>query len=1117
MSGSFESPGQRSRPPAGPGPRGPWSQALAGLAAMLGIAVALAALQAAPPAGPPGAESAPLELTLGDNRVAWSIEPHTELRLRLQRAGVARVDLDLRADRNGRVAVRLVSEGQPLAIRAGDRISIEVGGETIRSETVPALTAHVDPDLDRVSGQAPPGAALRIAAAGEDGPVALARTADSGGRYLADFRGRADLSHRRRVTTTLAGAGLISHAPGRTEQLTTTLESARLLGDAVPGTWIGATLSRGADGAERRGFGEALAGEDGRFALRLLGAEGTEMRVAPGDRLLASFGFGGASSALVLPALEAVADPTVERVTGLAWPGQPVWVRFSGHPDLDTWIRADAEGGFALDLAGQTDLAPGSAGEISIDLPRGHTVVLPWAAPRITLTLGSAEVAGLGPSGRALSLGLVRAGQALAGAQGRVEETRGAAGAWRALLADGQGRPVAVRPGDRLAARIGDQALDLELPELWVEANPFTDRVNGAAPPGQPLRIRLRRGEARLDQGLAAGPDGRFMLSLEGRWDLRPNDLVRAWIETPAGADFVAERVVPGLDLDLDRGEARGHAEPFAVVRGSLGRPGEAARAEGSAEADAEGAFVLRLQTARGAAVLPLAGERLAIAFAGQAITMTVPSLTVAIDAPADRVTGTATPGGSVALRARQAFGGRITEAARQAPVGQDGAYALELAGDLDLAAGTELALSYQGADGHRASRRGRLPILHLQRAGDFAAGFVAPGAAISLTLRRGGQRIAESRAQALDDGAFDAFLSPAEGSSSRHASTAPAAASGATTPRFEAGDRVELAWWDGDPGLTPPSGALAMPVAPISATLDPAGARLTGRCPPGAALHILVDGGAGPRHDAICEASGRFSWRLAEAGPLAAGLAVETGTFDAEGQRSFVRSVAPRLELTLGRSVVEGLAEPLAGIRLDLAEGSGAPGRALGMTDSFGRFALALADIERRAVMPAAGQVITLTEPGGRRTGLRLPSLTIRVDLDTAALVGSAAPLAPVDLLLHARGRPGFPERVWADAGGTWRLAEASLPGGLRLVDLDQAEASVRLAPGHRVRALAIPKPSPSPEPSRPPSPTPSVTRPAGTASAEPGPTQGTPESTPSPAPGARAYLPSVWQARSR
>jgi hypothetical protein len=990
--------------------------------------------------------------------------------------------------------------GTPYAWAAGDRLALRVGGAVRVDTELPELTALIDAVRDRVEGQGPVNAPLIVSVGGPVDPIELPATTDMRGRYRVDFADLVDLSAGMPVATRHTRGALTIRARGVREQLTATLHSAWVAGTALPGAWVTANASRRGPSGDERGFGGGTSVLGGRFDLQLVRATGgPPLPLLPGDRLIVAFDAGREPHTIVLPGLVAEPDATTDRVSGIALPLVEVDVRVDGEPGAEFHASADGDGRFMADFVGRYDLQPGTTGTLTTVSANGDAVVLGWAVPVVHVRLGESGLAGIAPRGQAVTVDLSRGGRVVARAEGAAADAPpGGQPNWSLVPRDEGAQPVAIQGGDRLALTVAGRGVDIEVPRLSAEANPAADLIAGSAVANSPVSVTLRRGGDGLHTQVMALSDGRFTLSLAGRWDLAPNDEIEVSVVLQGGHTATLMTRAPGLSVHLDTGHITGYASPFAIVEASLRDGAGQLRGTGTSNASELGRFEIELLDTGGNPVIPVAADTLELLYAGQRIKVTIPRLSATIDRAADSVAGQAEIGGEVSVVVQAAPGILQPEQTQSVTPDPVGAFRADFAGVADIAAGTRVTISYRGVDGHIAWIERLLPIAHLQHGGNLISGWVGPQAAVTLSVWRSGRAVAWASVPAQADGSFDAFVVDATG--------APVALAG--------GDAVDARWSGGASPLAPASGHLQIPVAAITATLDVATGRLVGRGPPLGKV-IIHPGGiqsGGTVITAPADAAGAFA-AIVPGGagqPLAAGLAVEAGVLTAEGHRVYTRAIVPYLELTLGQGRITGLAAPLADVEIELD----AAGRFLAAgqahSDTFGRFEGLLRDGDGRIIAPEPGSVLSLVEPGPIHTRLDVPALSIAIDLPGNTLSGIGPANLPLGLRLQVRGRPDTGMDVWTDVAGAWSLDGASLPSGIQLAELTQAEAHARIDNGHQVIAQAIRTPTPTPPPSATPTPT------AGT---EPSPTRPIPSATPTatrtPGPAGRwIYLP--WNHRS-
>jgi hypothetical protein len=884
---------------------------------------------------------------------------------------------------------------------------------------------------------------------------------------------------------------------------TATLHSAVLYGLGAPDAYVTASLIDRCLGGRAAAWGDAVADARGAFSLTLR-QDGSPLSLRPGWRVLVAGGSGRAAE-VCLPDIAARADADADVVSGIAPPGAAVTVTLFAPDGRRSRVvtAADDAAVFRADLAGTAALGPGAQGLMTARLVGNAHVALRWAAPRMTIDVGEATLTGDGAAARDAGLTLARDGDTIATTWGLVTDTPGlpdrpGAWTWDVVLRDGAGVAVAPRPGDSLAAVIGDDRLSIVVPRLVAEVDAVADRVSGVAPPERPVTVTLQRAPTEVTRATRSTADGYFTVSVAGDWDITPGDTITAEVGLDAG---VAARVRASdgvITLLLDRGEVDGFAPPGSAVVARLTVDNAGERATGRTTAGADGRFALALHDPSGASVRPDPGDRLQIERGPIVTEMMVTALTAVLDLADDRVGGRAGADGEVTVRALVPTPEGWRETQVVAPVAPGGTYNADFRGRLDVAADTRLEVSHRAADGNVTRIDRRVAMLHVQHLGNRVAGIVAPQAHVTAELWRGAGRLASRGAVARADGAFEM-----------------SAVDDAGQPvTIAAGDRITVTWAGGDVRAPDDAGSVAVVVEPVTATLDVSTAHLIGRAPPGravvAVLHDLDGSGADATLSIDPRDTGEFAVPVGGVpadGSLHAGGWADVGVRDADGRRTYVLAVAPFLDAVLGVARVTGRAAPLTSLVLALTAGGETLASASARSDTLGEFTVALVPTHADVPLMAPGQRLDLTEPDGRRTTLELPRLSVAVDPAEGSIHGEAPPgaVVVVEVIVPGRSVPTLTARAASD--GTWRITQADLPAGTTVAEIIDADATVDVGNGHRVTARG----TPTGHLTATPVVTASATDTPVSGSATPSPTPiGTP-ATPTPRIGATVHLPVV------
>ncbi|MCC7020072.1 MAG: hypothetical protein IT332_09980 [Ardenticatenales bacterium] len=286
-------------------------------------------------------------------------------------------------------------QGDPIDVRPTDVLEFRQGTARI-DLPIPTLTADIDTAADTVTGQAPPGAALRVTASFLFFNATRDVTADAAGRYAADFKGAFDLvgGIGVEVTQTVPEGHTITLATAASS-LRVWPEAGRVDGSAAGGADVtvtalsetGTVLATGTDTANFLGTFDA--------PLRTPG--GATYFPKPGDRIRIQFN--NASKEMTVPALSIEWDTARERVFGEATPGGRVAVRArppagSGNGAETREQLIEAVSTYAAEFAPDQDLRAASRLEITYTYPNGDRSRVDRFLPYLNVQVGGNAVAG---------------------------------------------------------------------------------------------------------------------------------------------------------------------------------------------------------------------------------------------------------------------------------------------------------------------------------------------------------------------------------------------------------------------------------------------------------------------------------------------------------------------------------------------------------------------------------------------------------------------------------------------------------------------------------------------------------------------------------------------------
>lgn len=670
---------------------------------------------------------------------------------------------------------------------------------------------------------------------------------------------------------------------------------------------------------------------------------------------------------------------------------------------------------------------------------------------------------------------------------------------WRVYLANEDGEEVEILPHGRLQVRIGDQGVDLRVPDLRLCFDRSTGTLRGqiaeragAGPGTWELAVSTgnspptsRRGRsvvlpAALDADGSGEGDGAAERSLRVTsafsLPLGPGSLngglpitVTAQQEG-SGLRLAWERTVPWVRASLHPGDVTGAMRPRSeiglVLRGSDGR----VRGLGSGVTDTSGRFSIWPRDDSGRRVRPMAGDRLRVrelpfpelqwnatpfdedyaASEGPLRCAEEAIVSGEIGASHDEVQMTVPPlSGSWDLDDGLLWGPGLPGAEIETVMWNPwhpGEVATpstvvaadgrwELAGQ-PLHPATHFYLTENLFQGDQAYYCQQIPMLYLEPGSPLVEVQTLWEVEAALELLRDDRVVARAEGGGPWSGNLLLVLrGPGE----------------AAVPLLP-GDRLR-GRLDGAP--------FEVPVGRFEARLSPSGgaggAVIEGLAEPGARVGLAVDQRAMEDSFVTAGPDGRFRLDAAEhfaGGQAVAGEIVEA--FVAAGEHNLrARFVGPTLEARLGPGLAEGEAElgastagaPVAGapargraqpgarVALVLRRADGSEAQATALADATGAWS---ADFGPGASPMLAGDRLTM-RVGDWETTLELPSLTAELDQDAARIQGTTTPDGLVTIEAYLDDSP-VPDRLsaFADEDGRWT------------VDLgDRGDGTGRIDPG--------------------------------------------------------------------
>ncbi len=702
--------------------------------------------------------------------------PGTEVSATLRDAGGALLgtaEAQARPDGQWRLSFIDVNLTENIPIDPGRMVEIDFddSGDPL-SFVAPRLSARTDVDAETVSGEAIAGARVRVTAP-TDPPVTLTVEADGGGRYLADFRGRADLDPPMIGTVEVTDRG--GHAyltEWAALSLTTEVGGIGLIeGNSPAGRQVAVSLldpaGRELATAARR-TGLSFSEHEWRVGPRDL----TGQRVVPEPGDLVRAVVGDDIAEMRVPELRGAIHVESDLVTGKGPPNALIEIQGPKHNDVPTapvTTTSDAGGFFSHSFAGVLDLGFNEGVTVMASLGR-HRAQHRIASPGLTLDLGAGELRGSVEPETDITVAL-----------------KGAAGGTRALaklrtnrraefvaaLRDPAGTPVVPQPGDLVEVLAPGaevhKAISMTVPLLEIDLEAVAARLDGRATPGGRLEVSFDEHYPIWDgRGFGSTvpqiqPDGTWRADFGRPVMFRPSARFEARYTEPGGHIALRRRTVPIVNVQHGGSNVCGLADPGTAIEVSALDAGGRTRMSGAAAAGADTRYMLALRDPIGAVLATDAGMTIRTLIEGRTVSVTLPALSIVVDWATGAAEGVGPRRADyvVSAPAFGCFGDGSEEAQLDVESGQtddDGGFSIDaLQLDPD-APGLEIA--FRTREGHRYYRqvfRSFVQVFIRSHRVTGRATPLSPVAAVLLDSR--GARLAQGSAVADSDGRFELRL----------------------------------------------------------------------------------------------------------------------------------------------------------------------------------------------------------------------------------------------------------------------------------------------------------------------------------------------------------------------
>lgn len=804
----------------------------------------------------------------------------------------------------------------------------------------------------------------------------------------------------------------------------------------LPYTLVSAELAD-ANGSKAEGIGYGDA--DGEALIVFPVGSAT---ILPGDRLTLSR---PNDRPLVVPVPELVVDLDAagDRIGGRAPAGARLQLSIrasAGSDPVEREARADADGRFLLELAGELDLVAGEArGEARYDSPEGYRFSTPFAALGAELSLGAPVLRGQASPGTAIEVEVEKPG----GERFTLGPTRVVGDPSYALAGT---RPLEV--GDHVRIRQTGSPLpepaaahSVTLQAVTLVLDPDAGRASGSGPADSPLQVSgddMDGNEARWD--LQAEADGSYDLELGDQITLGPGWRLRAAYPAAPGIDVGAVAVLRKARVGVGLPFGQGRVEPGHLLTITLKSASGAIKARGRASSGDRGDYSMPF----GQGAAPAAGDRIEIeldSLVGDPFVLSVPQLTAASDTENDRVTGMAPPDSSVDVFVNSAVGEpRVTTRA-----GADGRYEADFGALLDLerpANGVARIRTLGGDEFVTTWAAMRLAVsVGSSIQGNYVTGNGPIGRFVSVQLLTpAGEVVGQASGPVFAGGIVG--VPGSVGGLAPQFFVQLADATGRPV-QMQAGDSLRVVAGDE---------RIEVEIPPIDAVVFVEGDRITGRTGPDLPITIrLADSPIS--YDTTIEtrsdAAGRFNVDLTGRRTIRFGDFIQLAP-QVDGHEIFDIILAPGLVVDLDQAIVLGSLAPDLGLEVTLRRGAATLFQQQTGTDATGAFLTRFPGADGSPFVLEPGDRLTVrpSDPTILPLELRLPALELDWDVATDRVGGRTQADGELTLfsgLAYARADSFGFAQGWPAIAPDGRFEAEFVP-------------RVDLRPGHKLIALLRP-----------------------------------------------------------
>ena len=523
--------------------------------------------------------------------------------------------------------------GNPYPLPGGTTLSVARRAGAPFMLATSATEATFDPLADTVTGQTQAGSQIVAELSEPSQSRSLRRDAIAGpdGTFALALLGEYDITAETRLILNwpaTPGLSLTAYPPRVTSR--DPLVSV-ITGQGTAGEVVMATMDSSKIGPVA---GTARVDSNGRFrlALRPPGGAADAPPAWPGDSAVNVTLGGEPLTPLASPAplrVEASASSdTVSSIGDAGNDGQQVTVTIGD----ESRTVAVASGSWQLETGDWADLQPGTEVSLRLVDTDGVETALDFPVLRVSAQAETDRVRVEGPPGLATDIEHNADGRDTVTSACVVVRT-----SCTVSLADKQGKPVVLQPGDTIAMypAFGDSA-DLEVKKMTAHIDPGGNDVVGEGPPHEPVRVEFSNPEGvGIPQGGGLGTDAQGVYDFELRSSenglMLPGLAADVFQLRPNRHQIWARGVLEQLRLAAASAEVRGLVEPMTKVVAWLNAAGandpRAAIASGETTSDRDGSFAVTLNDSSGRPVPLGVGQTVGVSHARGVRLATAPPL----------------------------------------------------------------------------------------------------------------------------------------------------------------------------------------------------------------------------------------------------------------------------------------------------------------------------------------------------------------------------------------------------------------------------------------------------------------------------------------------------------